>query len=149
MLFINYNLPFEKETYVHRIGRTGRAGREGLALSLMDPGENFRIKEINEFCKSNFEPVTPDFEFSSKDPDLEPEMVTLSINGGRKNKISPGDVLGTLTAKNGISGSDVGKIDRMDYLTFIAIKRKSAKRALQILENGTIKGKKLLAIIND
>jgi len=146
---INYDLPFEKETYVHRIGRTGRAGREGLALSLMEPGEDFRINEINDFCESNFKPLDPDFEFSIDNPDLEPEMVTLSINGGRKNKISPGDILGTLTSKDGIAGKDVGKIDRMDYLTFVAVKRKSAKRALQILENGSIKGKKFLAMIND
>ena len=106
---INFDLPFEKETYVHRIGRTGRAGREGLALSLMVPGEDFRINEINVFCKSDFKPIEPDFEYSKDIPNLEPEMVTLSINGGRKNKISAGDILGTLTSNGGIAGSDVGK----------------------------------------
>ncbi len=146
---INYDLPFEKEIYVHRIGRTGRAGREGLALSLMEPGEDFRIDEINVFCNTDFKTLEPDFEYSIETPNLEPEMVTLSINGGRKSKISAGDILGTLTAKDGINGSDVGKIDRMDYLTFIAIKRKSAKRALNILETGIIKGKRYLAMLND
>ena len=146
---INYNLPFEKEIYVHRIGRTGRAGREGLALSLMEPGEDFRVNEINDYCKTNFKPIDPDFEYSIDNPNLEPEMVTLSINGGRKNKISPGDILGTLTYKDGIAGSDVGKIDRMDNYTFVAVKRKSAKRALHILETGRIKGRKYLAMIHD
>jgi len=146
---INFDLPFKKEIYVHRIGRTGRAGREGLALSLMEPGENFRINQINDFCKSNFKPIDPDFEYSIDNPELEPEMITLSINGGRKNKISAGDILGTLTSKGGIEGSDVGKIDRMDYLTFVAVKRKAAKSALQVLETGMIKGRKFLAMIND
>jgi ATP-dependent RNA helicase DbpA len=147
---INFDLPFEKEIYVHRIGRTGRAGQEGLALSLMEPGENFRINEINEICKSDFKPVDPDFEYSKDAPPaFEPEMITLSINGGRKNKISAGDILGALTFEDEIKGSDVGKIDRMDYLTFIAVKRKSAKRALSVLENGQIKGRRFLAMIND
>jgi ATP-dependent RNA helicase DbpA len=146
---INFNLPFEKETYVHRIGRTGRAGREGLALSLMEPGEDFRIAEINDYCKSNFEPIKPDFEYSTNNPNLEPKMVTLSINGGRKNKISPGHLLGALTSKNGINGSDIGKINRMDNITFVAVKRKVAKRALHVLETETIKGRKFLAMIHD
>jgi len=146
---INFDLPFEKEVYVHRIGRTGRAGREGLALSMMVPGEDFRINEINEYCKTDFKAIAPDFEYSTDNPDLEPAMITLSINGGRKNKISAGDILGTLTSKGGIDGSDVGKIDRMDYLTFVAIKRKSAKLALHTLEAGRIKGRKFLAMIHD
>lgn len=146
---INYDLPFEKETYVHRIGRTGRAGRDGLALSLMEPGEDFRVNEINDYCESDFEAEKPDFEYSVDNPNLEPEMITLSINGGRKSKICPGDVLGVLTSKDEVDGCDVGKIDRMDYLTFIAVKRKSAKRALYALETGMIKGRKLLARIHD
>lgn len=146
---INYDLPFETETYVHRIGRTGRAGREGLAFSLMEPGEEFRIDKINEFMKRDFSAKKPDFELSDEIADLEPEMVTLSINGGRKNKISAGDVLGALTKEEGIPGSDIGKIDRMDYLTFVAVKRRSHRRALKMLLSGTIKGRRFLAKIND
>ena len=147
---INFDLPFEKEIYVHRIGRTGRAGREGLALSLMEPGEEFRINEINDYCKTNFKSIEPDFEYTEENPAIEPEMITLSINGGRKNKISPGDILGTLTAnKGGLDGCDVGKIDRMDNYTFVAVKRKFEKRAFNILETGVIKGKKFLVMIHD
>ena len=76
-------------------------------------------------------------------------MVTLSINGGRKNKISRGDILGALTSKDGTPGADEGKIDRMNYLTFVAIKRRSAQRALEILQTGPIKGRRFLAILND
>ncbi len=146
---INYDLPFEAETYVHRIGRTGRAGREGLAFSLMVPGEEFRIEQINENMNSDFNAEAPDFKFGGNHPELEPPMVTLSINGGRKNKISAGDILGALTSKEGIPGSDVGKIDRLDFLTFVAVKRDSAEKALKILESKPIKGRRFLAMIND
>jgi ATP-independent RNA helicase DbpA len=146
---INYDLPFDPETYVHRIGRTGRAGSEGLAFSLVLPGEAQRMDQINSF-------MNRDFELEKKSPgsdpvfvNLEPAMVTLSINGGRKNKISAGDILGALTAEGGISGDDVGKIDRLDYLTFVAVKRSTAEKALKILEKKQVKGRSFKAIIND
>lgn len=145
---INYDLPFETETYVHRIGRTGRAGREGLALSLLTPKEDFRLDQISEVMKAEFtsEKLTLDtLEKHYNDP----TMITLSINGGRKNKISAGDILGALTSPGGIKGSEVGKIDRLDYLTFVAVKRDSAERALKILETEQVKGRRFKAIIND
>lgn len=146
---INYDLPFESETYVHRVGRTGRAGKEGLAVSLMVPGEEFRIEGINENMGTNFAAIPSKFQYGTNHPELEPPMVTISINGGRKNKISAGDILGALTSKGGIQGSDVGKIDRLDYLTFVAVKREVAKKALKIVETTPVKGKRFLAMIND
>jgi ATP-independent RNA helicase DbpA len=146
---INYNLPFETETYIHRTGRTGRAGKEGLAFSLVKEGEQFRLDRINEMVDRHFtaEPIDCEIEKDFTAP--QPEMVTLSVNGGRKNKISPGDILGALTVKGGIEGSHVGKIDRMDFITFVAVKRESAQKALALLSRGKIKGRTFKAIIHD
>lgn len=146
---INYDMPFETETYVHRIGRTGRAGRNGMAISLVPAKERFKIDEINKFLNSDFQIEEKDLIFSDPSIDLNPEMITLSINGGRKNKISAGDILGALTAENGISGSDVGKIDRLDYLTFVAVKRSVASKAAEILENSSVKGRQFKVMINE
>lgn len=152
-LVINFDLPFETETYLHRIGRTGRAGKEGLAISLMKPGEDFRIKEINEFLKSDYSveirKEETGFNKTNSHSSLNPEMKTLSINGGRKNKISAGDILGALTAKGGVAGSDIGKIDRMDYITFVAVRREVAEIAFKILDQKNIKGRQFLAILHD
>ena len=148
-MVVNYDMPFETETYVHRIGRTGRAGKEGLALSLMKPNEEFRLSEINEFTSNSFNSEIIDIDEKIELPNLQPSMITLSINGGRKNKISPGDILGALTGKGGISGTDVGKIDRQDNLTFVAVKRNVSEQAFSLLENGKIKGRKFKAMIND
>jgi ATP-independent RNA helicase DbpA len=146
---INYELPFETETYVHRIGRTGRAGSEGLAFSLMREKEAFRLDSINEFLNSQYKAERLDFEELSSVEDLESAMVTLSINGGRRNKISAGDILGALTSPKGIPGDDVGKIDRLDYITFVAVKRESAAKALKVLEEDQIKGRLFKAMIHD
>lgn len=146
---INYDLPLKPETYVHRIGRTGRAGAEGLAFSLVTPGEDFRIRAINDTMRAQHELVPTHFRYGSEHPELEPPMVTLSINGGRKNKISAGDILGALTSEGGIKGADVGKIDRMDHLTFVAVRRKSVNNALRMLQSAPIKGRRYRAMIND
>jgi len=146
---INYDMPFETENYVHRIGRTGRAGRDGLAFSLLKPGEGYRLNLINEFTQGEFSVEPLKFEYKSDNSALEPTMVTISINGGRKNKISAGDLLGALTSEEGIPGSDVGKIDRLDNITFVAVKRKSAAAALRVLEHGLIKGRVFKVMIHD
>lgn len=142
---VNFDLPFETETYIHRIGRSGRAGNEGLSLSFLIPGEEFRLDEINKYQDSNLE--YEDFypiEESLKDTQEEfhnSQTVTISINGGRRTKVSPGDILGAITSNSSINGSDVGKIDRLDYITFIAIKDEVVNGAVETLENKGVKGK--------
>lgn len=51
-IVFNYQLPLDYEYYVHRIGRTGRAGKEGLALSFTSRKELYRIKELQSYCKT-------------------------------------------------------------------------------------------------
>ncbi len=148
-MVINFDMPFESETYVHRIGRTGRAGKDGLACSLIRPREMFRLESINEFLKSDYAAEKPDFHSESDGSDMQPEMATLSINGGRKNKISAGDLLGALTSPGGIAGSDVGKIDRLDTVTFVAVRRSVKTRAAGVLEKGKIKGRRYKVMIRD
>jgi ATP-independent RNA helicase DbpA len=69
-------------------------------------------------------------------------MATLCINGGRKDKLRAGDILGALTANNGLPGKQIGKINIFDKLAYVAIERSIAKPALKILAEGKIKGRK-------
>ena len=146
---INYDIPFETETYVHRVGRTGRAGREGSAFSLMRPGETFRLEAINEYLKRDFAIEKPGAELNRDDVEMDPQMVTLSIAGGRKDKISPGDLLGTLTSRGGLNGEEVGKIDRLDRITYCAVDRAARPRAVRVLSDSTIKGRRFKVRIHD
>lgn len=138
---INYDLPFETETYIHRIGRTGRAGNKGLSVSLLSDGEEFRLDDINKYQKTNIEAENNPNNNDLTRTYLKPGMSTLSINGGRRNKISPGDILGALTSNGVITGNDVGKIDRLDYITYIAVKSEKLETAYTILEKKGVKGK--------
>jgi ATP-independent RNA helicase DbpA len=138
---INYELPWDAEIYVHRIGRTGRAGNKGLALSLCTEQELSRVKAIEDYQNSTAKwDETSSFQMSYAQR-FEPPMVTLWIDGGRKHKVRPGDILGALTGEAGISGSEVGKIDIFDAHAYVAVKRDSADNALSCLRNGKIKGR--------
>lgn len=54
-LVINYGLPRDTESYIHRIGRTGRAGKEGTAISIMTPAEDKQLLNIQKKTKANIE----------------------------------------------------------------------------------------------
>jgi len=138
---INYELPWDPEVYVHRIGRTGRAGAKGLALSLVSDAELNRVKAIEEFMTTTvqWDEVAP-FRLGHAER-FEPPMVTLWIDGGRKDKMRPGDILGALTGTAGIAASEVGKIDVFDKQAYVAIKRDYADQALTCLRKGKIKGR--------
>ena len=141
---INYDLPWDPEVYVHRIGRTGRAGNKGLALSLCTEQELDRVKSIEEYQNTSvkWDDVAPfQMHYESR---FEPPMVTLWIDGGRKDKVRPGDILGALTGVGGISGTEVGKIDIFDAHAYVAIKRDSVDKALACLQKGKIKGRNFM-----
>ena len=138
---INFDLPFESEVYVHRIGRTGRAGKEGMAFSLMTPKEGFRLKEINRMMGTSFETADVKALEPSTDGSVLPPMVTLSINGGRKSKLRPGDILGALTKEGKIAGSCVGKINCFEFYSYVAIERCVADKAQEALSTKKIKGR--------
>ena len=57
-LVVNYDVPREPETYVHRIGRTGRAGRDGVALTFVTPAERSRLRVIERTTRTPLEQVT-------------------------------------------------------------------------------------------
>ncbi|WP_300464425.1 ATP-dependent RNA helicase DbpA [Desulfobacula sp.] len=138
---INFDLPFEPEVYIHRIGRTGRAGKEGLAFSLMTSKERFRLEEINALMGTAFEVSDIAALEPAADESTTPRMVTFSINGGRKAKLRPGDILGALTKDGGIDGGCVGKINCFEFYSYVAIERTIADIAEKVLSKNKIKGR--------
>lgn len=139
---INFELAFDPEIHIHRIGRTGRAGNEGLALSLFMESEAHRIKAIEEYQNSDVTIQSVSSLKSRENFKLSPPMVSLCINGGRKDKVRAGDILGALTSTTNIPGKQIGKIDIFDYFSYVAVERSIAKQALKILSEGKIKGRK-------
>ncbi|QNU14486.1 ATP-dependent RNA helicase DbpA [Thermomonas sp. XSG] len=139
---VNFELPTDADTYLHRIGRTGRAGRDGLALSLVAPGERNRAALIEERQGNpiRFERIAA---LEGKPRGVpQAAMATLRIDAGRTDKLRPGDIVGALTGEAGLAKEAVGKIDVYPTRSYVAIARGQADRALERLRAGRIKGRR-------
>ncbi len=141
----NYELPPQAEVYVHRIGRTGRAGKTGVAVSLVEEREMWRLMEIEKSLPDALIQQRGIPDAKRGDETLIPLMTTIQISGGRKNKLRPGDLLGALTAQGGIPGEAVGSIDLFDTVGFVAVQNKHVSKALRQLSDRPIKGRKYRA----
>ena len=140
---INYELAFDKDIHIHRIGRTGRAGSKGLALSLTTPRDVERLCAIEAELKH---PLTwGDINsLNQSSPSIQsPMMVTFALSAGRKDKIRPGDILGALTKDAGISGELIGKITINAVYAYVAIHKSQADKVYQYFQNGKLKGRKV------
>ena len=76
-----------------------------------------------------------------------PNMSIISLGGGRKDKLSPGDILGTLTSSSKIEGEDIGSIDIFPTFSYFAIKTTKAETAIKWLSKNKIKGKRFKSSI--
>ncbi len=138
---INYQIAREIEVHVHRIGRTGRAGNKGIALTIITEKEKFKLAKLEDFLQTTIEPEPiPSINQLDK-PIYQPIMVTLQIDGGKKQKLRPGDILGALTGKNGITGKQVGKIQLFPNKAYVAVNRDVAQYALRKITDGKMKGR--------
>lgn len=139
-MVINFDIASDADTHLHRIGRTGRAGRRGMALSLCSPREMTRANVIEDRLGEQLSwGILP--RRSAETKPLTAPFVTLAIDAGRQDKLRPGDLLGALTGDAGLPGTAVGKIDVFPTRTYVAIDRASHVHAMQRLRAGKIKGR--------
>jgi ATP-independent RNA helicase DbpA len=141
-LVINYDLSSDPEVHIHRIGRTGRVGKEGLAVNLFIEQEQFKIDAIKDYIDTNIEFSDIADLDTNKVYDLQPEMKTLFISGGRKDKLRPGDIVGAILGTSGVEASSIGDIKVLNVFSYVAVKSEVASKVLQGLQNGKIKKRK-------
>ncbi len=140
-MVIAYELPNDPDVHIHRIGRTGRAGGTGLALTLVAQQEMGRLVGIEAQADAAIQwSELPVWTRGTTLP--APTMQTLVIDAGRKDKLRPGDILGALTGAAGLDAKQIGKIDVFATRAYVAIDRRMLKKALQGLRGGKIKGRK-------
>ena len=138
-MVVNYDIPHADETYTHRIGRTGRAGKEGIACTLYS---EYETQNANEYKNETRIFEQADSLKETQGFKMPPKNVTLVIEGGKKDKVRAGDILGALTGDAGLSSDVIGKIDIYDRQSYVAIEQSVADEAHKKLNNGKIKGKK-------
>ncbi|MCC6071889.1 ATP-dependent RNA helicase DbpA [Massilia sp. GCM10020059] len=133
---INVDVSKDTEVHIHRVGRTGRAGESGLALSLCAPNEKKWVRLIEEYQGAPVEwHDLKELEDEGREAAPAP-MVTLVIHGGKKDKLRPGDVLGALTGDAKLTKEQVGKINVTEFQTYVAIDRHVAELAFKRLNAG-------------
>ncbi len=162
-LVINYDIPHDKEKYVHRIGRTARIDNEGTAITFVSSGEFKMLQEIEKYVgyqlaekelpsdeelaqeKAHFENnlvVRPTPKRDRRD-ELNKDVTKIRINAGKKKNMRPGDILGALTNIECVSARDIGIIDVQDYYSYVDILANKGSLVLEALQDLPIKGKKV------
>ncbi len=160
-LVINFELPETPETYVHRIGRTGRKGDEGLAISFVSPSECSFLKDIEALLPEAIPVKTPPtreaveaagaalikrfgserFVKEDKSVALDAGILKLHINAGKKTKMRAGDIVGAICSIEGLTADDIGIINIVDVSTFIEILHYKGESVYQALQSTPIKGR--------
>jgi ATP-dependent RNA helicase DbpA len=139
-LVLSYELAHQADVHVHRVGRTGRAGKDGRALALVSSAEMGRVVAIEQ--QMNMSAVWQRLDLNAiKLNPLKAAWKTLVIDAGRKDKLRPGDILGALTSKGIIDGKSVGKIALFDTRSYVALQQQVADKALAMLRQDKIKGR--------
>lgn len=144
-LVINAQLADSAETHTHRVGRTGRAEQTGTAITLIQDNQQKALAQIAELTNSHI-PVKhiQALRFHANRIAL-PEHECVMIDGGKKQKISKGDLLGALIKQAEIVKEDIGKMQITHDKSYVAIKQRSVKRALTHFREKKVKGKSLRA----
>jgi len=146
-MVVNYQLAWDPEIHLHRIGRTARAGEHGVAVSLVAADEMARAHSLEDFLQQKLPWVSASTLKKGSSKPLPAAMMTLCIDGGRKAKMRPGDILGALTGEAGYRADQIGKIVLTPTHAYVAIEANHAKAALVKLKQGKIKGKTCRAIL--
>lgn len=162
-LVINYDVPMEKESYVHRTGRTGRAGHKGKAITLATPYEDKYIRAIERYigfeiphmeAPKPHEVANNQAAFdekingrrvvrNNKTARINQDIMKLYFSGGKKKKLRAVDFVGTIAKIPGVTADDIGIITIQDQMTYVDILNGKGSLVLQAMEHTTIKGKKL------
>ena len=139
-LVINYDLSLDEKIHTHRIGRTARAGKGGIAISLYNSNDYERVELIkdtfSDIKEENISNIEDDLSYK-----IDSDLRTIFINGGKKQKLRAGDILGALTAGIGLNKEDIGKIDILDFASYVAINKEKIEYVLDKLSKSKIKGK--------
>lgn len=144
-LVINYHMTRDSEVHVHRVGRTGRGGKSGLACTLYTDSDDYKLAQLSDYLNMDIQSDTlPAEKVLNKTP-FKPKMVTLQIDAGKKQKVRPGDIVGALTStakgQVAVEFADVGKISVFDHCAYVAVSQSAAKLALMKISEGKMKGR--------
>ena len=134
---IHYELPRHEEEFIHRNGRTARVNAKGTAYVL-----KWESQLLPEFIQN-----VKGINISKKAPHKPQFWETIFISGGRKDKISKGDIAGLFFKQGGINKDQLGTIELKPDCAFVAIPLTMADELVEKLNNTRLKKKKVRVTI--
>ncbi|WP_250673935.1 DEAD/DEAH box helicase [Paraclostridium ghonii] len=169
-LVVNYDVPRDKENYIHRIGRTGRHDKNGKAITIINDRDEKYINEIKEYIgyeintleelklediengKFKFEQQSIKLLKSRKikkdDEKVHSEVTRIYLNAGKKKKIRIIDIVGTLSNIEGINNEDIGVVEVCDLCSYVDLLNHKGEKFLKKYKQINIK-KKLVKVRKD
>lgn len=159
---LSYDFPVEKESYVHRKGRTGRNFEEGLAIYFVSEYDDRKFLEVENYVGHKLgDLISLDYSPAKNDKDsfiefqkglrqnrkkkvsVHTDIMKIYLNGGKKKKIRAMDFVGTINSIEGINPEDIGIIKIEDQGTYIDILNGKGELVIKELKTRKIKGKTL------
>lgn len=139
---IHYDIPLDKETFIHRSGRSAHQGNEGITITLIRNKD--QDNEVTKYILEHSSPYNPTSKYESDlSKPIHKEIKqntysTIQINAGRKDKLRPKDIIGALCTK--LDFNDIGTLEIQDSYSTVIITKDNFN--IDELSNLTIKGKR-------
>jgi superfamily II DNA/RNA helicase len=130
---IHYQLPLKLEEFTHRNGRTARMNASGTAYVLKWIDESLPV----------FIDATNVLKLQDKETTIFPKWATLFVSGGRKDKISKGDIAGLFFKQGKLKGEELGVIELKQDCAFVAVPKEKALEVVEKTNNTRLKKKKV------
>lgn len=130
---IHYQLPHSKQEFIHRNGRTARMNQKGVAYIL-----HWEQESLPAFIETD-----KDFKIPEKAGENFKDWITLFISGGRKDKISKGDIAGLFLKQGNLQKDELGNIELKHDCAFVSVPAAKEGMLIQVLNNSRLKNKKV------
>ncbi|WP_373058382.1 DEAD/DEAH box helicase [Zunongwangia sp. H14] len=134
---VHYQLPHRKEEFIHRNGRTARMHKEGIAYVLQYEKEILPDYIVPDSYSKNIGKI------SNRELHNKTSLATLFISGGRKDKISKGDIAGLFLKQGKLAKEELGLIELKQDCAFVSVPASKAVQLISILNNTRLKKKKV------
>jgi ATP-dependent RNA helicase DeaD len=155
----NYDVPNSPDVYVHRIGRTGRAGESGRAVTIITPKQRRELTAIERHAKTEIEPWSANGKPREhhRDPDRQARRprhtkphtrdgvpyVKLILAGGRQQGIEPADVVSAVVDYTHLENDDVRNVKVLERFAFVEVPADRAEQVAETVSGNQVRGVQL------
>ena len=159
---VNYDIPNSPDIYVHRIGRTGRAGETGRAITFITPKQRPDLEAIERHAKTEIGPwsengkaASPSKRETSEPREtrrprhtkprrgLEGGTAKIFMGAGRKQGFEPADVVGAIVDHSHLDGEDVRNVRVLERFSFVEVPAERADEVIEKVSGNDVRGVKL------